>query len=47
MTTKKPYDPPRLTVHGNLVQLTRAKGSNSMEFFGGKPNTRLMGTFDT
>lgn len=47
MTKKKPYEPPRLTVHGNLVQLTQAKGSDQMEFTGGKPNTRVHGTFDT
>jgi hypothetical protein len=46
MTKKKPYDPPRLTVHGNLVQVTQAKGGNLAEM-GVKPATRLAHTADT
>ena len=40
--SKKAYRPPRLTVYGNLRQLTRAKGGASNDG-GGKPRTKASG----
>jgi len=38
---RKPYQPPRLEVHGNLGSLTRVKGSDKVD--AGKPATRASG----
>lgn len=43
MTTKKAYEPPKLTVHGDVVELTRVKGGTHGDDHG-KPNTFLTGT---
>jgi hypothetical protein len=39
---KQPYRKPRLTVHGDVRQLTRG-GGGSKQDGQGKPNTRLSG----
>lgn len=39
---RKPYRPPRLTVHGDLRRLTMVKGGGANDG-GGKPRTKLSG----
>ncbi len=39
---KKPYHPPKLIVHGDLVALTQAKGGRFSDGTG-KPSTRRSG----
>jgi hypothetical protein len=41
-TKKQPYRTPRLKTHGNLRQLTTAKGGNRSD--GGAPKTRTFGS---
>jgi len=41
-TGKKPYNPPKLVVYGNLRELTMAKGGAKNDG-GGKPATKLTG----
>ncbi len=41
--SKKPYHAPKLTVHGDIRTLTRAKGGNRSDG-GAKPKTKTTGT---
>lgn len=41
-STKKPYRPPRLIVHGDLRRLTMAKGGGANDGIG-KPRTKSGG----
>ena len=40
---RKPYRTPRLTTHGDLRTLAKAKGSTNNDGGGGKPNSKAGG----
>jgi hypothetical protein len=42
-TTKKPYQPPKLLVYGDLAEMTKAVGTKGKLDGGGRPRMRRTG----